>query len=246
RYLDVVADDLDDALARAEAARARLDEGTPAAQLAILEAQVAAAETNLALAQLRLDQARLVAPMAGRVAAVLIKPGEQAAPGAPALTIVDQAAFHIEILVDEIDIDRVTPGQPVEISLDALPDAPLQGQIAAVAPTPTTSATGVVAYLVTVNLEPGDVELRPGMTANASIVVDEVDEVLVAPNWAIRLDRESGQAFVNRLGPAGLVEETPVSIGLRNEQFSQITAGLAEGDTVAITNQREAFSFLGG
>jgi HlyD family secretion protein len=97
-------------LARAQAAYDRLLEGPTQGEIAILEAQVSGAETSLALAQLRLRQAMITAPMDGQVANVLIRQGEVAAPGAPAVTVVDEAGFHIEVNVDEIDIDQIAVG----------------------------------------------------------------------------------------------------------------------------------------
>ena len=100
--------------------------------------------------------------------------------------------------------------------------------------------------MVTINIDSEDVTLRPGMTANASIVVEQIDDILMIPNWAIRLDRETGQSFVLRLKEDGTVEEITVETGLRNEQFSQVLSGLHEGDVVVVTNEREGFNFFGG
>ncbi len=232
-------------LARAQAANDRMLEGPTQDDLAILEAQISSSETNLELAQLRLRQAMIVAPMDGRIANVLVNAGEQSAPGAPALSMVNEGAFHIEVSVDEIDIDQIAVGQEVDITMDALPNAAVTGMIAEIAPTAATSGAGVVTYLVTINIEPKGVTLRPGMTANASITVEQIDNVLKVPNWAVRLDRETGIAFVNRLGPDGAVEEIPVETGLRNEQFSEVLSGLEEGDVIVVTNVREGFSLFG-
>jgi HlyD family secretion protein len=233
-------------VARAEAAYARLREGMSADEIAILEAQVASAQTNLALAQLRLDQSTIVAPSNGRIANILIKAGEQAAPGAPALVLVNESAFRLEVNVDEIDIDQISVGQQVGVTLDALPDRTVTGVVADIAPTPVSTA-GVVTYQVTVNLEETTgVELRSGMSANASIVVDEIDDVLIVPNWAVRLDRETGDAYVNVLGADGRINEVTVTTGLRNEQFSEVLTGLSSGDLVVVTSERSTFSFFGG
>ena len=230
-------------LARAQAAADLLLEEPSADEIAILEAQVAGARTNLELAQLRLRQGQIIAPIDGRVASVLVREGEQATPGAPAVTVLDEAAYHITVNVDEIDIDRVEVGQEVLITLDALPDAPVQGIVSEIAPT-STSTSGVVTYLVTINIdESAATDLRPGMSASAAITVDELDEVLVVPNWAVRLDRETGEAFALVQRADGTIEEVVVETGLRNEQFSEIVSGLSEGDVVVLTNEREG---LGG
>ena len=154
---------------------------------------------------------------------------------------------HITVNVDEIDIDRVEVGQPVVITLDALPDMPVQGVVSEIAPT-STSTSGVVTYLVTINLdEAAAASLRPGMSASAAITVDELDGVLVVPNWAVRLNRETGEAFVLIRRADGTIEEVVVETGLRNEQFSEVVGGLNEGDVVVLTNEREGLGgFFGG
>jgi HlyD family secretion protein len=232
-------------LARAQAAYDRLLEPAGENEIAVMEAQVAAAQTNLDLAELRLVQSQIVAPIAGTVASVLINEGEIASPGAPTITVVNEDAFHITVSVDEIDIDEIALDQMVEVSVDALPDTAVSGTIIEIAPTSATSG-GVVTYLVTINIDSAQADaLRPGMSASASIVVDEVADVLIVPNWAIRLNRETGEAFVNLLRADGAIEEVVVETGLRNEQFSQVLAGLSAGDTVVLTNDREGFNLFG-
>ncbi len=232
-------------LARAQAAFDRMQEPPTNDELAILDAQIASAQTNLNLAQLRLEQSMIVAPIDGTIANVAINAGEQASPGAPAITLVNEDAFHINVNVDEIDIDQISVGQDVEVTLDALSDTVLTGVISEISPT-SASAGGVVTYLVTINIVTDDgVTLRPGMSANASIVVEEIDDVLIVPNWAVRLDRETGNAFVLQKMADGTVAETIVETGLRNEQFSEVLNGLQSGDVVVVTTEREAFSFFG-
>jgi multidrug efflux pump subunit AcrA (membrane-fusion protein) len=133
----------------------------------------------------------------------------------------------------------------VDITLDALPDDVVNGRIVDIAPTAAAGGVGVVTYLVTINIEAEDITLRPGMTANASIVVEEIEDVLIIPNWSIRLDRDSGLAFVNKLTAADEIVEVPVETGLRNEQFSEVLSGLTAGETVVVTNERESFSLFG-
>jgi HlyD family secretion protein len=231
-------------VSRARAAYDRLLEGPTPEEIAILEAQIAAVTTNVELARLRYNQSVITAPISGHIASVRVSAGEQVSPGAPVIVVVNEGAFHIEVNVDEIDIDQVSVGQPVAITLDALPDAAVTGTVAEVAPT-AAGAGGIVTYLVTININEPGVALRPGMSANASIVVERIDDVLIAPNWALRLDRETGSAYVNRMDSAGNVSEVVVTTGVRNEQMSQVLSGLNEGDRLVVTNERQAFSFFG-
>ena len=101
---------------------------------------------------------------------------------------------------------------------------------------------------MTINLdEAAAASLRPGMSASAAITVDELDGVLVVPNWAVRLNRETGEAFVLIRRADGTIEEVVVETGLRNEQFSEVVGGLNEGDVVVLTNEREGLGgFFGG
>lgn len=233
-------------LARARAAYDRLLEKPTAEELAILEAQVESARTGLQTAEQRLAQARIASPIDGVVARVVIGSGEQVSPGAAVITILNEAAYHLEVNVDEIDIEQVALNQPVDVTLDALPNVAMRGLVADIAPTAGGSAGGVVTYLVTINIvDDAGVDLRAGLTANASVIVQEIDDVLLAPNWAVRLNRETGAAFVNLLSGPDAVREVTIETGLRNEQFSQVLAGLSEGDTVVITNAREGFTLFG-
>lgn len=234
-------------ITRAQASHDRLLEPPTDDEIAILEAQIASGRTNLAITELRLSQAQIVAPIDGIVASIIIKQGEQASPGQPVITILNQSAYHLEVNVDEIDIDQIALTQSVEITLDALPDNALIGEIADIAPQGAGAGGGVVTYLVTINIiEDGGLSLRPGMTANATIVTREIADVLIVPNWAIKLNRDTGEAFVNRFIDAETVEEVTITTGLRNEQFSELLSGLSENDTVVITNEREEFSLFGG
>jgi multidrug efflux pump subunit AcrA (membrane-fusion protein) len=105
---------------------------------------------------------------------------------------------------------------------------------------------GVVSYAVRLALDPGEAAeaLRGGMTATAAIIVDEVHDVIVVPNWAIRRDRDTGAAFASVLR-GGTVQEVPVELGLRDEAVSQVLSGLDVGDVVAVTTTPEQFDLFG-
>jgi HlyD family secretion protein len=147
--------------------------------------------------------------------------------------------------VDEVDVARVAVGQPVTITLDALPRALLQGRVEKIAPVATNNQ-GVVSYIVRLTLDPpADAPLRGGMTATAEIVVAEARDVVLVPNWAIRRDRDTGQTFVGVLRD-GRVEDVPVILGLRTDLSSEVLEGVNEGEVVAVDTRREEFRLLGG
>jgi multidrug efflux pump subunit AcrA (membrane-fusion protein) len=178
------------------------------------------------------------------VAAVNIRAGEIAAAAFPAIVLVDVRQYHLDVSVDEVDVARVAAGQPVTITLDALPNDLFTGLVDRIAPQSTVNA-GVVSYPVRVLLQSEDERLRSGLTATAEIVVQEATDVILAPNWAIRRDRDTGQAFASLLRN-GAITEVPVELGLRNDTFSQILSGLSEGDVVAIETTREQVNLFAG
>jgi HlyD family secretion protein len=235
-------------VAQAQAQLDRLKAGASAEEIAIAEAQVRQAEVQVAQARLALENTRLLAPVGGVVVSVNIKVGEFPSAARPAVILNDDSRFHIDVNVDEIDVRSVAVGQPVTVTLDALPDARLTGRVTYVAPA-ATQEMGVVSYLVTVVLDPTTEPLRAGMSATASITVAEKRDALVVPNRAIQIDRATGKAYVEKV-VNGMPTRTEIRLGMRNETQSQVLEGLQEGDVIAIRNasQRERLQqlFFGG
>lgn len=219
-------------VSQAELSLALLLAGPRPEQVKALQAQAAQAEVVLEQAQLRLEKAQLVAPFDGVAAQVNVQEGEIAPVGAPAVVLADLSRFHMEVQVDELDVGQVRVGQEVIVTLDALPDAELQGRVEAIAPT-AFQGGGVVSYLATIALEVGGEPVREGMSATADIVTQRLEDVLVVPNRALRLERETGKVYADKL-VLGVPHEVEIEIGVRDELVSQVLGGLKEGDTVGI------------
>jgi HlyD family secretion protein len=149
--------------------------------------------------------------------------------------LTDLSEYHLDVMVDEIDIGRVAVGQPVTITLDALPGETLSGEVTQIADTALPEAL-VVSYLVTVRLNPTDAPLRAGMTANADLVTERRDNVLLVPNRFIRIDRNTGQTYVDKVS-GGQASPVEIQTGLRDETHSEVLAGLEEGDVVALVQE---------
>jgi multidrug efflux pump subunit AcrA (membrane-fusion protein) len=113
-----------------------------------------------------------------------------------------------------------------------LPDAQLLGHVDSIAPTPTNTG-GTVSYDVSVVIDEADTPLRSGLSATASIITQELNDVVLIPNRSIQIDRSTGRAYVEKLVD-GVPTRTEVQLGARNEQFSQVISGLSEGDVLAI------------
>jgi HlyD family secretion protein len=219
---------------QAEAALARLREGVREEDLLLAQLQVQQAQIGLQQAQHQLAATELQAPHAGVVTFVGVKQGEMSG-GQPAFVLSDLSEYHVQVIVDEIDIGRVAVGQPVTMTLDALPGETLRGEVVRIADTALSDAL-VVSYMVTARFNPTDAPLRAGMTANVDLVIERRESVLLLPNRFIRIDRTTGRVYVDRMisGQAAPVE---IQTGLRDETYSEILAGLAEGDVVVLVQQ---------
>jgi len=221
------------AVAQRDAAQAQLDllqAGATREQIAVLEAQVEQARVALELAELALEQATLQAPFAGVVAAVNITAGEMAPTGVAAIVLLDNSAFRLTINVDEMDIGKLAPGQAVEITLDAFPDVVIGGKVEHIAPAAEIQG-GVVYYKVVIAIDPTDIPIRADMTANATVLIEELEDVLKLPTWVVRVDRSTGQTYVHRQVGNEIVR-TDVKLGVRHEGFVQVLEGVSEGDVV--------------
>jgi len=225
------------AVVQAEAALARLQRGVNQTDIDILLAQVDQADIAVRQAQMAMGNTELVASIDGVVSSINIRANEIPNPGLPAIVLTDTSDFHVELNVDEIDIAQLSLGQPVLITIDALDDSELTGQVSRIDPVSGSgglpAANAIVTYRVTIDIDPTEVQLRPGLTAAVSITTDEARDVIVLPNRVIRLDRQTGQPYVEVLVD-GIPQRVDVVIGLRNEQFSEIVSGLDVGDELAV------------
>ncbi|MCB0252606.1 MAG: HlyD family efflux transporter periplasmic adaptor subunit [Caldilineae bacterium] len=222
----------DASLANAQSSLDRLQRGPEEQDLAIAEAQVR--QSELAIAQSRLNEtnSELVSPISGVATSVNVGIGELPPTGQPAVVVTDLSRFHLDILVDEIDIGKLSEGQAVNVTLDAMPEAVISGHIDRISPTPVSSA-GITSYKVTVVVDETSAPLRSGLSATASIITDELRDIVLAPNRAIQVDRSSGRAFVEKI-VNGIPTNTEVQLGARNELYSQILSGVEPGDDLAI------------
>ena len=202
------------------------------------------AATRLERAQLQLARTELLAPYAGVIATVSARPGEPASPTAPAMALLDSSRFHLDVSVDEVDVARLALDQPVSVVVEALPDVVLSGRVDRLAPT-ATRVEGLVNYTVRLVLAPSEAPLRAGMSATADIVVAEAQGVVLVPNWAIRRDRRTGQAFASLQSGEALVE-VAITTGLRGDSYTEVLTGVVAGDVAAITTERDGIDLLGG
>lgn len=184
----------------------------------------------LSLALANRDKAIIRAPIAGLVTKITGKKGEFISSAAP---MVRMLSNHYEIKVDvpETDIPKIQIGDIAVITLDALgEDVKFSGRVLTVE-LASTEIQDVVYYRVTVTVDPGDKEIKSGMTANVSLATDRRIGVLAIP---VRAIKTNGGKKVQVL-EAGAPREVAVELGLRADDGRvEIISGLSEGQDVIL------------
>jgi HlyD family secretion protein len=198
--------------------------------------QIEIASKNLELARLALDAAKtrleycsIVAPFAGTVLQVTVREGEQAY-GEKVILLSDLSTLEVVAQVDELDIAEIEVGQEAEVRLDALPGQVLQGRVARITPS-ATPQRGTIGYEVAIAVTPGDVPVRPDMTANLQITTLTHDDTLLVPSRAVEM---RGRNKYVRVVEGGRAHDVRVTTGLSDATDTEILEGLQEGQQVVV------------
>lgn len=172
--------------------------------------------------------ATLTAPADGVVTAVAIAAGD-AAPAGAAITMIS-SEMRISTSVVESDVAAIKVGQDAAVIVAAL-DASLRGRVASIDPVATAGGSnGVVSFAVKVELDSPPVGLRPGMTADITIVAASATNVLAVPSRA--LSGSAGSYTVRVVAADGAVATRQVQVGLVTSSLAEIKSGLQTGELV--------------
>jgi HlyD family secretion protein len=196
----------------------------------VAEQNLEFAQQSQKLAQKRLADAVITAPFDGVVADVKIKAGDLVDGTTTAVYIVKPTLLEVVVEVDEMDIPKVTAGQTVKLTVDALPGKENTGAVTAVYPVPA-KVTGLVMYDVKISLTaPEDSGLKIGMRTTASIIIDKKSNIIKLPNKAVKDDGKGGHFVKVVVGKN--TENRQVTTGLNNGTETEISSGLNVGETV--------------
>ena len=167
------------------------------ATLAQAQASLQVREANLSKVQVDLEKTTIFSPMDGVVISRAVDVGQTVAASLNAPTLFtlaqDLRKMRIEAQISEADVGDVGEGQTVKFTVDAYPSRSFTGVVSQVRFEPVTNQ-GVVNYVAIVDVENGDLKLRPGMTANATVVTACRENVLRLPNSALRFRPPEGAA----------------------------------------------------
>lgn len=152
-------------------------------------AQVVQGRASLDKAKIDLSYTNVVSPVDGIVISKEVELGQTVAASyqTPTLFLVaeDLTKMQIEVNISEADISKIKEGQRVDFNIDAYPTTTFVGKVSQVRNAATT-ISNVVTYTVVVSVDNDDLKLKPGMTANVSIITAEANNALSVPNQALR------------------------------------------------------------
>lgn len=204
------------------------------AQVELGKAKVREAQEKLRALKVSHSYTKIYAPISGYISAVATQEGETVVSGLSAstlITVIDPTKLEMWIYVDETDIGRVKPGLKVEYWVDAYRDKIFYGKVDRIYPQPEIKEN-IVYYLAIVKIDPGDaLVLKPEMTSHVRIIIEEKQNVIAVPNGAIRFEDKKNVVYVRSKGKTVRRDVTP---GVRDDRFTEITSGLAEGEQVVI------------
>ena len=196
------------------------------------------AEISMQNLQDAMNNYTITAPISGTIIEKDAKVGDAVKAGDTLCIVYDLSYLEMSINVDELQISSISVGQQVQITADAVPDKTYVGTVTRVSMKGTSNG-GTTTYPVTIRIDDTD-GLRPGMNANAEIVVAEAKNALVVPNAAVvrgsyvlvtKDSPSAANADTAMEAPEGFVY-VPVKTGVSDDDYTQIVSGIQEGDTI--------------
>ena len=179
---------------KSELDQAEADYNSALAQVNAAKAKISQTKAQYDQALVNLNYTKITAPVSGMIISREIDLGQPVAASfqAPELFTIaqDLEKMQIEVNVSEADIGEVKEGQDVTYTLDGYPNSVFEGKVTQVRISPTT-VSNVVTYSVIVSVDNKDLKLKPGMTANVSIITAKNENVLAVPNVALKFTPET-------------------------------------------------------
>ena len=196
------------------------------------------AEISMQNLQDAMNNYTITAPISGTIIEKDAKVGDAVKAGDTLCIVYDLSYLEMSINVDELQISSISVGQKVQITADAVPDKTYVGTVTRVSMKGASNG-GTTTYPVSIRIDDTD-GLRPGMNANAEIVVAEAKNALVVPNAAVvrgsyvlvtKDSPSAANADTTMEAPEGFVY-VPVKTGVSDDDYTQIVSGIQEGDTI--------------
>ena len=185
---------------------------------------------------------KVTAPVSGMIIHKDVEEGEMVVSsesysgGTVLITIADLSQMIILTDINEVDIGKISLGREAKITIDAFPDKKFDGEIIHISPMATIGNNNIRTFEVKVSIEDNLKELRPGMSANVTIIGKTRKQVVTIPIQAIFQD-ENGNDVVYIVKSDTLISSAIVKTGINDLQKVEILEGVAEGDTISLVEK---------
>ncbi len=229
---------VDEAQANLDREKLLLEQGATTQQ-AVDDAQAAYDRASAALRTVKASLAtrkaftgkgKISSPITGIVTSVKITQGDAIPANMEAVTILDPSSFKVFAEIDELDIARIRPGQEAIVAFDALPDQHFKGRVERIIPQADEVTKTVPVILNMIDYVPN---LSDGLTATINVVLERRPNSLTIPADAIVQERR-GDAVIYVVTDHNKLEKRTVKIGIRGEDYVEVTDGLREDERVAL------------
>ncbi|HQW19126.1 MAG TPA: efflux RND transporter periplasmic adaptor subunit [Rhodocyclaceae bacterium] len=224
---------------RYESARSEADARQAGCEAA--KADAARAQAQVKVTHVEQDRTVLYAPFSGTVAKIVGEVGEYSTPSPPGILtqpvidLIDESCLYVKAPMDEADAPKIREGQVVRISFDAMPKKSFPGHVKRVSP----YVSAVEKQSRTVDIEATlDAATAPqllvGYSADVEVILSVRDNVVRVPTSALL---EGGRVLLVRRD--GTLEERKIKAGVANWEFTEVLEGIAAGDRVVTSIERE-------
>jgi HlyD family secretion protein len=203
------------------------------ADLDNLQFAIAQAEISLKNAQSDLAKTKIYAPANGVVSSVPTQMGASVTTQTPLFTLLEDGMVELPVQIDESEIGKVKRGQSAEVTLDALAGQTFSGMVTRIAPQARV-VSNIAIFDVMVSIKNPDLKLRPGMSAEAEIIAQELQNVLAVPTRAIETVRERSYVQVAATDPKLEPTRTRVVLGASDTSRTVVVSGLSAGQAVVL------------
>ena len=233
-------------ISRSDVDAAETANDTAYTQVSAAKAQMAQTEAALRIAETNLRYTKIISPVNGTVVSRNVDIGQTVAASFQTPTLFniaqDLTKMQVDSSVVEADIGKIRVGQPVEFTVDAYPDNPFKGSVSEIRNAPIT-VQNVVTYDVVVKVDNPELKLKPGMTANVSVIVSVKNDVLRIPNAALRF-RPSDQQGIPQKREKGSgvwvlvnkkLKRIPITTGISDGSYTELLSGeIREGEDMIV------------
>lgn len=186
---------------------------------------------NVAIIRDNLNRSLLSAPFSGTLTRWQVNKGDYVTPGTPLARLVNLNFLRLKLNLNELDLPKISARNPIQIVFDAYPEENYAGHLTWMSKVSVIDKENVQVFPVEVAFKNQNNRIKPGMSADAEITVQERKQVLAIPIGAVR---KNGKIYEVERWNGKSKETVPVTPGISTQELLEITKGLQAGDQIVI------------